>query len=90
MEIVRSGIAYREKQNQPITTTEIDELNGHLKERALRSLSCGTRIFGLPWHKLQRSGPASMCGKKGQSRSSSHWMNSVHGARYNLGKSLSS
>lgn len=32
LELVRSGIAYREKQNRPITTTEIDDLNGHILE----------------------------------------------------------
>jgi len=32
IEIVRSGIAYREKAHQPITTDEIDEINGHILE----------------------------------------------------------
>jgi len=32
VEIVRASIAYREKQNQPITATEIDDLNGHILE----------------------------------------------------------
>ncbi|MHB1758151.1 MAG: hypothetical protein ACYCT9_11715 [Leptospirillum sp.] len=32
MEIVRCGIAYREKQGNPITTEEIDVLNGHICE----------------------------------------------------------
>jgi hypothetical protein len=30
VEIVRSGIAYREKQNQPITRAEIERVNGHI------------------------------------------------------------
>jgi len=32
MEIVRCGIVYREKQGNPITTEEIDVLNGHICE----------------------------------------------------------
>ena len=32
LEIVRSGITYREKQGNPITTAEIDALNGHICE----------------------------------------------------------
>ena len=32
MEIVRCGIGYREKQGNPISTVEIDELNGHVYE----------------------------------------------------------
>ena len=32
LEIVRCGIAYREKQNQPITRTEIEKVNGHILE----------------------------------------------------------
>lgn len=32
MEIVRCGIGYREKQGSPITTPEIDALNGHIYE----------------------------------------------------------
>jgi hypothetical protein len=32
LEIVRCGIAYREKQGKPITTEEIDALNGHIYE----------------------------------------------------------
>lgn len=32
LEIVRSGIGYRERQNNPITTAEIDQLNGHIYE----------------------------------------------------------
>ena len=32
MEIVRCGIAYREKQGHPITMEEIDALNGHIYE----------------------------------------------------------
>lgn len=32
MEIVRSGIGYREKQGNPISTAEIDALNGHIYE----------------------------------------------------------
>ena len=30
VEIVRAGIVYRAKQNRPITTREIDKLNGHI------------------------------------------------------------
>jgi hypothetical protein len=30
--IVRAGLSYRQKQNQPITRDEIDELNGHILE----------------------------------------------------------
>jgi hypothetical protein len=32
LEIVRSGIGYREKQGNPITAAEIDALNGHIYE----------------------------------------------------------
>jgi hypothetical protein len=32
LEIVRCGIGYREKQGNPITTAEIDALNGHIYE----------------------------------------------------------
>lgn len=32
LEIVRCGIAYREKQGNPITTAEIEALNGHIYE----------------------------------------------------------
>lgn len=32
MEIVRCGLAYRERQGNPITTEEIDALNGHICE----------------------------------------------------------
>jgi Restriction endonuclease len=32
LEVVRGGIAYREKQGKPITTAEIDALNGHIYE----------------------------------------------------------
>jgi hypothetical protein len=32
LEIVRSGIGYREKQGKPITAAEIDALNGHIYE----------------------------------------------------------
>jgi len=32
LEIVRSGITYREKQGKPITIAEIDTLNGHIYE----------------------------------------------------------
>jgi hypothetical protein len=32
IEIVRSGLIYRQNQNKPITTTEIDYLNGHILE----------------------------------------------------------
>jgi hypothetical protein len=32
LEIVRSGITYREKQGKPITVAEIDALNGHILE----------------------------------------------------------
>jgi hypothetical protein len=32
LEIVRSSIAYREKQGRPITVAEIDALNGHIYE----------------------------------------------------------
>jgi hypothetical protein len=32
LEIVRSGIGYREKQRNPITAAEIDSLNGHILE----------------------------------------------------------
>lgn len=36
LEIVRSGIAYREQQSNPITVTEIDTLNGHIYEVGFR------------------------------------------------------
>jgi len=32
LEIVRCGLVYRENQSRPISTTEIDDLNGHVKE----------------------------------------------------------
>ncbi len=32
LEIVRCGMIYRENQGRPISTTEIDDLNGHVKE----------------------------------------------------------
>src|SRR5882757_10050656 len=32
LEVIRGGIAYREKQGKPITTAEIDALNGHIYE----------------------------------------------------------
>lgn len=32
LEIARCGIAYRQKENRPITSNEIDELNGHILE----------------------------------------------------------
>jgi len=32
LEIVRCGIIYREKENRPMTATEIDDVNGHILE----------------------------------------------------------
>ncbi|HEY1724543.1 MAG TPA: hypothetical protein VGF89_03900 [Steroidobacteraceae bacterium] len=36
LEIVRSGIAYREKQGKPITLAEIDTLNGHIYDMGFK------------------------------------------------------
>jgi hypothetical protein len=45
LEIVRSGISYREKQDNPITAAEIDALNGHIYEIGFKFPELWDRTF---------------------------------------------
>jgi hypothetical protein len=45
VEIVRSGIAYREKQNQPITRAKIERVNGHILDLGFKYPELWDREF---------------------------------------------
>jgi hypothetical protein len=43
--VVRAGIVYRQKQNRPITTNEIDDLNGHILDLGFKFPDLWDRDF---------------------------------------------
>lgn len=45
LEIVRSGLAYREKQGKPVTVAELDALNGHIYELGFKFPELWDRSF---------------------------------------------
>lgn len=45
LEIIRSGIAYREKNGKPITTAELDALNGHIYQIGFKIPELWDRSF---------------------------------------------
>ena len=61
LEIVRAGIVYREKKNQPIGTGEIDVLNGCLLDLGFSFYQiCGIQDSDLRWLRLRLSVRVSM------------------------------